>query len=124
MKEGLSEEEKTQVMTLAADGWPPYRIGKHLKRSPHTIKKFLRQPDVVKEVKDQRTALADKYEAKAERILDSISDEDLKRASLQQKSISSGVCLDKATQLRGEGPVSINFHVMIDLLQAVRDMQK
>ena len=123
MKE-LTKEEKAQITSLSASGWTWFKIGKYLKRSPHTIKKYLLQPDAAKETGDKRLALAEKYEVKAEKILDSISDKDMERAGLSQKALASGICLTKSAELRTVGPPGINVSIIVNLIQALKNWEK
>jgi hypothetical protein len=122
-KPQLNEEEKRQIETLSAAGWSPHRIGKHLKRSRHTIVKHLSQPGIAAKVQDEKSVLAEKCRAQAHRILDSINDTDISKASLQQKSISSGVLLDKSLLLTGDAP-SVNIHILLEAVQAVRAIRR
>lgn len=64
----------------------------------------------VKEDIQQR--LADKHERMAETILDSISDENLLKASLQQKAISSATMLDKSRLIKGQGQSTSSIILM------------
>ncbi len=104
----LNTEEKAQIVTLAADGQPPTRIASQIARSPHTVRKVLQEPEIQRQVQDEKVVLAEKYRAQAHRVLDSISDEDIFKASLQQKSISSGILLDKSLVLGGEIPINVD----------------
>ena len=97
-----------------------YRIAKTLNRSSHTIKDFLSKPEVVTAVRDEKSELARVYKEKARKVVESISDTDISKASLQQKSISSGILLDKSLLLTGEGPASINVTVLLDVAQMIR----
>jgi hypothetical protein len=123
MKPPLNDEEKRQIETLSAAGWSPHRIGKHLKRSPHTIVKHLSQPGIAAKVQDEKTVLAEKYRAMARKALDSISDGDLLKSSALQKATISGICTDKALVLTGETP-SIDVHILLEAVAAVREMRR
>ncbi|MFZ4858371.1 MAG: hypothetical protein ACOYL3_18435 [Desulfuromonadaceae bacterium] len=48
----------------------------------------------------------------AETILDSISDENLLKASLQQKAISSATMLDKSRLIKGQGQSTSSIILM------------
>ena len=119
MKEGLSTAEQAQVKTLSADGWPPYRIGKQLGRSPHTVARFLKQPEVLAAVRDEEAELAQLYKEKARKVVESISAVDIEKASLQQKSISSGVLLDKSLLLAGGLP-TFNVQILLQVAEVLR----
>lgn len=95
-KPGLDTAEKTKIATLAAAGKTPYSIGKEIDRDIRTIRAALKSEEVQAMVQETQERLGLKYQAVAEKILDSITDADLEKASLQQKSISSATMLDKA----------------------------
>jgi hypothetical protein len=115
----LNDEEKVKIEVLAADGQSPTRIAKLVKRSPHTVQKHLEQPGVAEKVQDEKAVLAEKYRAQARRILDSINDKDIEKASLQQKSISSGVLLDKSLLLAGDVP-PIRVEILLAAVSEIR----
>jgi hypothetical protein len=119
----LDDKEKETIKILAADGQSATKIGKQVKRNPHTVRKFLAEPEVERQVQDEKSVLAAKYRGKALKVLESINDEDISKASLQQKSISSGVLLDKSLLLTGEMP-SINVTVLLDAVSAIRAMRR
>ena len=119
----LTDKEKATIEVLSADGQSPRRIGKQIKRSPHTVEKHLQEPEVQQKVDNERAILAEKYRAQAHRVLDSISDEDILKASLQQKSISSGILLDKALLLSGEGSI-VDVRVLLQAVEAIRALRQ
>ena len=118
-RSALSEEEKTRATTLHASGKSVYATARALDRSPHTVKKFLRKPEIVKQVGIQREELAGMFDNVAERTLRSVTPEDVEKASLQQKMVSAGICVDKAALLRGELP-SVNVEVLLQIASAIR----
>ncbi|UWZ85287.1 hypothetical protein [Occallatibacter riparius] len=63
--------------------------------------KFLSKPEVREQVGIQREELAGMFDQVAHRSLTSITDEDIKKSSLQQKTIAAGICVDKTALLRG-----------------------
>jgi hypothetical protein len=95
-KPGLDTAEKAMIATLTATGKTPYSIGKEIDRDIRTIQAALESEEVQTMVHETQERLGLKYQAVAEKILDSITDTDLEKASLQQKSISSATMLDKA----------------------------
>lgn len=115
----LTEREQGKVELLAADGAGTHKIGEAIGRHHITVEKHLAKPDAQARVQDDKAALADLYRGKARHIVESISEEDIKKASLQQKSISSGVLLDKSLLLAGDMP-PIRVEV---LLAAVSDIR-
>ena len=121
-REHLDTEEKAQITTLAADGQSPARIAKQVGRSHHTVKRFLSEPETQRQVTDEKAVLAEIYRSKARRIVESISEEDIAKASLQQKAIASGVLLDKSLLLAGDMP-PIRIEILLHAVQAIRDMR-
>ena len=60
----LNDEEKVKIEVLAADGQSLKRIGKLVKRSPHTVQKHLEQPEVQQRVENEKEELAKIYRAR------------------------------------------------------------
>jgi hypothetical protein len=113
-------EQKATIMTLAASGLSQNKIAQTVGRSRHMIKNVLAEPEVQKAVRDEKQELAELYRGKARDVLTSISASDIAKASLQQKSISSGVLLDKSLLLTGEAPTSISVQVLLNIAQQIR----
>ena len=80
-------------------------------------------PELVEEVADKKAELAERYQAEARRILDSISDKDIDKASLQNKAVSSGIFLDKALLLR-DGLPAININILLTAVEAIKQMRR
>src|SRR5215472_11187391 len=102
MKEGLTAEEKQTITTLSADGWPPYRIAKQMNRSPHTVRRYLNQPEAIAEVRDEKQELAVLYREKARACVAAIDDEKIAKSSALQLATAAGICTDKALLLAGQ----------------------
>ena len=83
--------------------------------------KFLRKPEIVKEVNVQREELASMFDNVAERTLAGVTAEDVTKASLQQKMVSAGIAVDKAALLRNELPPTINATLLLDVAAIIRD---
>jgi hypothetical protein len=105
-KESLTTQEKKQVALLAAQGLSNNAIAKRMNRHHATTKKELLTPESQVEVADIQERLADKFEQISERILDAICEGDLQKASLQQKSVSAGIMLDKSRLIRGQSTMN------------------
>jgi hypothetical protein len=86
------------------------------------VKHTMAEPDIQRAIADEKGELAILYREKARRVVDSINDVDIAKASLQQKSISSGVLLDKSLLLSGDLP-QVSVTVLLDLMTAARDMR-
>jgi hypothetical protein len=115
-------EETETIVTLAASGMSTTKIAQNLGRSRGMVKNTMEKPEIQEKIGDEKSVLAKIYRDKARRIVDSINDVDIEKASLQQKSISSGVLLDKSLLLVGDLP-QVSVTVLLDLVQVVRDMR-
>lgn len=119
-KEPLTTEQETQITTLAAGGWSVNKISKHIGRSRHMVKNHLAKPEVKKTVQDEKAELATIYRDKARMVAVSIDAEDIDKASLQQKAISSGVLLDKSLLLSGDPTINLNIGVFVDAVEKIK----
>lgn len=114
----LSTEEKQKIVTLGADGWPAYRIAKHMNRNRHTIKKYLDTEEAATVVREERAELVEIYREKARDILVSIDAETINKANLLQRATSSGIFLDKSLLLSGR-PTQ-NAAIIVEVLDVLR----
>ncbi len=112
-------EERQQVTTMAAAGLSQAAIARNLHRSRHMVRNVLAQPEIQRNIQDEKAELAQLYRDKARTIVESISSADIAGASLQQKAVSTGILLDKSLLLSGD-PTSINVSVLMDLVDALR----
>ena len=115
-------EETETIVTLAASGMSKTKIAQTLGRSRGMVRNMMEEPEIQEKIGDEKSVLAKLYRDKARRIVDSINDVDIEKASLQQKSISSGVLLDKSLLLSGDLP-QVSVTVLLNLVQAARDMR-
>jgi hypothetical protein len=86
------------------------------------VRNMMEEPEIQEKIGDEKSVLAKIYRDKARRVVDSICDLDIEKASLQQKSISSGMLLDKSLLLVGDLP-QVSVTVLLNLVQAARDMR-
>ncbi len=86
------------------------------------VKNILAEPEIQQQVRDEKDVLAEIYRSKARRIVESINDQDIAKASLQQKSISSGVLLDKSLLLTGDVP-TFRIEVLLAAVAQVKEMR-
>ena len=98
----MARLKKSEIITLSKDkGLKQHQIAKLSGYSEGRISQILQEhktnPDYIA-FKDQK---ADILEGLQANIINSIEDEDIKKASLQQKIISSSVLQDKIEQIRG-----------------------
>lgn len=103
----IEKSEQRTVALLAANGASVNKISKQTGLHHNTVKKVLQQDDIVALKTDIEGRLADKFELLAESILNSVSEDDLLKASLQQKSISAATMLDKSRLIRGQSTQNI-----------------
>lgn len=116
----LTTDEQEKAKILHASGKTVCATARALGRSPHTVKKFLRKPEVVREVSVQREHLAGMFDDVAERTLEGVTDEDVTKASLQQKMVSAGIAIDKSAMLRGQLPPVLNVTLLLDIASSIR----
>ena len=115
-------EETETIVTLAASGMSKTKIAQTVGRSRGMVRNMMEEPEIQSKIGDEKSVMAKIYRDKARRIVDSINDVDIEKASLQQKSISSGVLLDKSLLLSGDLP-QVSVTVLLNLVQAARDMR-
>ncbi len=72
----------------------------------------------------QREVLAGMFDNVTERTLSSVTDEDIRKSSLQQKMVSAGIAVDKAAMLRGELPPTINVNLLLDVADIIRSRER
>jgi hypothetical protein len=123
MKEGLTTEEKQQITTLSADGWPVYRIAKHMSRSPHTVWRYLSQPEAIAEVRDEKQELSELYREKARACVAAIDADKISKSSALQLATAAGICTDKALLLQGQ-PASIHVNALMDVAELLRERRE
>lgn len=108
-KEGLTLEEKGKIEVMVAEGRSYHAIGQILDRSPHTIKKHACEPTAQRNINEIREELAAFFEDLARRMLVSITDEDIKKLSAYQRTVSSAIATDKARLLQGQSTENISM---------------
>jgi hypothetical protein len=120
----LRVDELERAKALSALGHSYRAIGMELGRSDKTIKKALtRSPEVIQDVKDIKVRLADSFEGLAGRMVTSITDHDILKLDAYRRTLSAAVATDKMLLSRGEA-TSIDVHVLLDAVQAVREMRR
>lgn len=112
----LTEAEKQQVEDMAAEGLTTNRIALELDRSFHTIQKHIDSPDI-------RQRIAAKLKGSVERVIDSISDNDITKASLAQKGVFIGIGIEKMNLLEGLA-TGLDVHVLVDAVEALRQARQ
>jgi len=116
----LTTSEKAQIRTYKAGGWSDWRIAKALKRSPHTVRKYLDVPDVQAEVLDEKTELAQLYRDKARACVVAIDADKINKSSALQLATAGAICTDKALLLTGEAPPLVNVTLLLSVAEIIR----
>lgn len=121
----LTLQEQEKAKTLSASGKTPHSIAKELNRSPHTIKRYLSCPEAQGEIQVIKQELADMYEILARRMIDSIADKDIEKINAYQRTLSSGIAIDKMRLLRDQSTENIDIMSMVlDLDKIINQCQE
>ena len=111
MKEILSLKEKETIKALHAGGKTYYAISKAVKRSPHTVKKYLlSSPEVMQQVQEIKQELADMFEGLARKMISSITEQDIQDINAYQRIVAAGISTDKARLLKGQSTEIVDFN--------------
>jgi len=116
----VDTQEKHTIAALAAAGKSQRAIARATGRDNKTIAKVLKDPGVIVAKANIEERLADKFEKLTEAILDSVSEDDLLKASLQQKAISAATMLDKSRLIRGQSNLNIAVIMANAVIEADR----
>lgn len=76
--------------------------GVHKQNVHKALQPFLKALPHIDQLQEMKATLADHFVATAYRTVASISDEDISKASLQQKATSAGILLDKHRLMTGQ----------------------
>ena len=98
----LTLQEQEKVKTLSASGKTPHSIAKELKRSPHTIRRYISCPEASTQIQEIKEELSGMFEGLAKRMITSISDEDILKINAYQRTVSAGISTDKYRLLSGQ----------------------
>jgi predicted transcriptional regulator len=117
----LAEVEKAKA--LSAHGHSYREIGTRLGRNDKTIKKALTgSPEVIQAVKEIKAVLAESFEDLAQRMIGSITDDDIGRLDAYKRTLAGAIATDKMQQLRGE-VTQINVSVLLNAVQVAKEIQ-
>jgi hypothetical protein len=119
----LTDQEKEKAKLLHASGKTIFAVARVLGRSPHTLKKFLRKPEILRQVGIQREELAAMFDDITQRTLSGVTETDIEKASLLQKLTSAGISVDKAAILRGQATSTVDVHVLLHIASMIRGDQ-
>jgi predicted transcriptional regulator len=113
----LTIEEKKKISALIALGKTPNAVAKEIGRNPKTVRKYAQLPEAQGEIANAKTILADEYEDLARRMIDSISDEDIKKINAYQRTLSSGIATDKMRLLREQATSNVGLIGVLKLVE-------
>jgi len=103
------------------------QIAKRVQCSPanvhYVLKRFLGEDNTEQDLRDYQESKAEIYDAMQMRIHRSITNEDIAKAPLVARVTSAAILEDKARVIRGQA-TQINVSVLLDAVQALRDMRK
>src|SRR3989337_1941843 len=119
----LSLKEKEMIQVLHANGETYNAIAVKLKRSPHTIKGYLIQPEAKEEVEKIKDELSDMYEALSKRMLASITDDDIRKINAYQRVIASSAATDKMRLLKNQSTANISIAHRFMQLQEMAEIE-
>lgn len=105
----LTGTEKEQIKGLIASGLTYHATAVEIGRDPKTVKSFCIKPTVARSIEVMRHVLAEQFENLAERMITSISDEDITSLSAYQRTLSAAVSVDKSQLLRGKPTTIIDY---------------
>lgn len=99
-----SPEFKTlAIATVEAHDGNVARAARELEMSEDTLRVWMRDAERYRDFNGEtRLALASKYEFNLHRLVDSIADDDLSKATLAGKATAIGILTDKMLLLRGQ----------------------
>jgi len=120
----LDIETQRTVALLSAHGKSTNKISKLTGLHHTSIKNILLQDNITNLKGDIEARLADKFEQLTEAILDSISEGDLLKASLQQKSISAACLLDKSRLIKNRSTQNLAVMCAAAVVEAARQQNQ
>lgn len=127
-KKGLTTDEKELIKLLSAKGESCYAISLQVKRSPHTIKKYLSEPQTSLEVVEKKKELSDLFEDVARRMIESITNENIQNLDAYKRTLSAGIATDKMRLLKEQSTAHIilyqvHQHVISELFNPSKPQQ-
>ena len=103
----LTVKELEQIKVLRASGLTYHAIAVETNRDPKTIKKACLEPEASTQIQEMKQELADMFEGLAQRMITSISDEDIQKINAYQRTVSAGISTDKMRLLKGQSTENI-----------------
>lgn len=108
----LDFHEIEQIKILRASGLTFNAISQEIQRDPKTVKKTCLDPAVASGIMEIQEELSDAYEGLSRRMINSITDDEIKDLNAYQRTIASGICTDKMRLLRNESTENISMDAM------------
>jgi hypothetical protein len=109
----LTLEEKKQIELLVANGGTHHAVALKIGRDRKTVKAYATSPEAAEAIQELRGELADMYEGLARRMLDSITDEDIRKLDAYRRTVAAGISTDKVRLLRGQSTMNISAFELI-----------
>lgn len=121
----LTLKEMERAKTLLALGNTYNAVAVKMGRDPKTIKKYAVDPCVAVEIAETKKQLAEQFKELANRMLTSISDEDIHKINAYQRTVAAGIATDKMRLLRDQSTGNIDVHVQVQKLeQELREIEQ
>ncbi len=117
----LSLEEKEKIKVMAGSGQTFHAIATTLNRSPHTIKRYLQCPEAQEHVEQIKEELSDLFENLARKMVSSITDADVLKLNAYQRTLSSGIAVDKMRLLKDQSTQNISLHEILEIQKKIDD---
>jgi hypothetical protein len=111
----LEYPELSEGQIAKAVGCDPANVHRALNR-------FLGAKNSEQDLRDFQEAKADVFDALQQRALMCVTDESLAKTPVRDLAVAAGIWEDKARTIRGQA-TQINVSVLLDAVQAVRDMR-
>jgi len=86
---------------LTASGKTPNAVASEIGKDRKTVVKALKEPETTEQVHHFQLLLADKFQLKAEELLDSIDAESIGKLNGLQAMTAAGIVIDKSRTIRG-----------------------
>jgi hypothetical protein len=117
----LTTEEVERAKSLSAMGYSIRRIARELKRSFGAVRRVLTSSaQVVGEVQTMKRNLADSFEGLAERMVDSITSEEIKKLDAYKRTLSAAISVDKFKLLRNEPTAILGVEMLLQIAGELR----
>lgn len=112
----LTVKEEQEIKALLASGKTYHAVAIAIGRDPKTVKKYATQPEAAKSIAALRGEFAEMFEGVAKRMIQSITDDDIRNLNAYQRTLSSGIAVDKARMLRDRADEAVPVKVTIEIV--------